>query len=425
MLSIYAKFAKPGGFIRNVTTMLAGNATAQAISFLAAPVITRLYAPNDFGVMIYISSIIAILSVLSGMRYETAIVLPKDDNKALNLFALCMLCTVSISVLLTLLVVIGNNTICNLLKKSWLSSWLWIVPIGVFMTGSFNSLTFLHTRKKLFTLLSLARISTSVSTVFTKIVAGLIVGSSVFWLISGNIIGVMAAAIILSCYFLLRVSPQIRASVNWKGLRAVAREYSKFPKYAMPTGLLNSLSQNLPVLLFAHYFSQDIVGYFGLASAVLRQPISLIGESLGKVYLQKAAELQSQDRNLRDSMIKTTLGLIGVGIVPFGLLTIGGRWIFSFVFGEDWATAGLYAQILAPWLFLGLINPPATQVIIVRQALQFNLLFNIVTMLMRFGSIVLGYYLLPQPWAVIGAFSASGVLVNLFYISYAFSLTKE
>jgi lipopolysaccharide exporter len=424
-LSVFSKFARPAGFVRNVTTMLAGNATAQAIAFLAAPVITRLYVPDDFGEMTYVSSLIAIFSVFACMRYESAIVLPKEEGKAFNIFILCVLSVVIISMLLFLIVAFWGENLAYILNKSWLRPWLWFVPAGVLIQGLFNCLTYMYTRGKHFTSLSVARVSTSVVAIMTKILAGLLLGSTAFWLIGGNIGGLLAAVMVLGWIFWAKNHFALESHVTGIEIINVAREYSKFPKYAMPTGLLNSLSQNLPVLLFAHYFSQDIVGYFGLASAVLRQPISLMGESFGKVYLQKAAELQSQDRNLRDSMIKTTLGLIGVGIVPFGLLTIGGRWIFSFVFGEDWATAGLYAQMIAPWLFLGLINPPATQVIIVRQALRFNLLYNIVTMLMRIGSIVLGYYLLPQPWAVIGAFSACSVLVNLFYISYAFSLTKE
>ncbi len=427
MFSVQAikdEIIRKGGFVRNVSTMLAGNATAQAITFLAAPIISRLYVPDDFGTMTYISSLIGIFSVLGSLGYESAIVLPEEEWKGFNIFILCLLNVVAVSMSLCLIVASYGEKLAYNLDRSWLWPWLWFVPAGVLLQGLFNSLTYMYTRGKDFTVLSVARVSTSVMAAFTKILPGLVVGSTVFWLIGGNLIGTLAGIMSLAWILLARHQLAFRNRVTAKAIIEVAREYSKFPKYAMPTSLLNSLSQNLPVLLLAYYFSQDIVGYFGLASAVLRNPISLMGGAISKVYLQKAAELHSKGLCLRNSMVKTTLGLIGIGIVPFGLLTVGGRWIFSLIFGEGWATAGLYAQILAPWLFFGFINPPATQVIIVRQALRFNLVYNIVTMLMRIVSIVLGYYLLPLPWAVIAVFSACGVFVNLFYMSYAFWLTK-
>lgn len=417
-------FLKKGGFVRNVSTMLAGNATAQAITFLAAPIISRLYVPDDFGIMTYISSLVAILSVLASMRYENAIVLPREIKKAANLFILCILSTITVSLLLFIIVGFWGKRLVFIVEKSWLWPWLWFVPVGVLLQGLLNSLNIMHSREKCFTVLSISRICTSIIAAITKIFPGLLIGSTALWLIGGNIAGLFTSVALLLWALITKSQFNFQDLISAQGIIKVAKEYVKFPQYAMPTGLLNSLSQNLPILLFAYYFSQEVVGYFGLANVVLRKPIYLMGESISKVYLQKAAQLQTNGLSLRDSMVKTTLGLIGIGIIPFGLLTVEGPWIFSFVFGSDWATAGLYAQLLAPWLFFLFINPPATQVIIVKQALRFNLYFNVFNTLLRVASIVIGYYLFRRPEFVIGAFSACGVLVNLFYVAYAFSLTK-
>ena len=116
-LLIYSRFTRSGTFLRNVTTMLAGNATAQAIAFLAAPVITRLYAPDDFGEMTYVSSLIAIFSVFACMRYESAIVLPKEEGKAFNIFILCVLSVVTISMLLFLIVAFWGENLVYILNN--------------------------------------------------------------------------------------------------------------------------------------------------------------------------------------------------------------------------------------------------------------------------------------------------------------------
>jgi O-antigen/teichoic acid export membrane protein len=424
MQVFHKDFLSPTGFVRNVATMLVGNVTAQAVTLLAALVVTRLYTPIDFGVMTYITAIIGICSVFSCMQYENAIVLPKEEGKALNVFVLCILCVSMISLLLVLIAYLWRESLPDLVVKPWLGPWLWFIPVGVFVQGLFVSLSNISIRKKEFTSLSFANVISSISTALIKIVPGIFLGTSIFWLISGNIGGLLVSVVLLFGSFLHRDLAKIRRFVKRSDIFAAAKEYSNFPQYAILTGLLNSLSQNLPILLFANYFSQDIVGYYGLANSILRKPISLMGDSLSKVYRQKAAELQYEGRKLRNSMVKTTLGLFGIGIIPFGLLTVFGSSIFSIVFGENWATAGLYAQILAPWLFLLFINPPATQVIIVKQKLQFNFLFNTTAVILRAASIVIGYHLSPQVWIAVSIFSGCGVMLNIFYIWYAFLMTK-
>lgn len=74
-------------FARNVASMLTGNILSQAIGFLAALVITRLYTPDDFGIMTYIWSLTSIFSVGAGLCYQQAIILPSEEKKPKAYFA--------------------------------------------------------------------------------------------------------------------------------------------------------------------------------------------------------------------------------------------------------------------------------------------------------------------------------------------------
>jgi len=421
----FREHLKPHRFVRNVATMLAGNASAQAITFAATLIITRLYTPEDFGMMTLISSIIIVLSVMSCFSYENAIVLPKEDNKAQNVFALSLLITATFSIFLLFVVLFLGESIANLVNKPGVITYLWFIPAGVFVYGCWQSLAFWQTRAKRFNLLSASQIVNSIAMASPRILAGLIIGSSAFWLITGNILGPLSVVILLGVVFLKEHLPGFKRNVSKKEIFRVAKEFKKFPRYNVWSNLLSALSQNLPVFLFAYYFSQEIVGFYGLASAVLRKPAYLMGQSVSKVFLQKAAETQANGQNLRDHLTKVTTGLAAIGIIPFGILAVGGSWIFSIVFGQQWATAGLYAQFLAPWLFLGCINPPSTQIILVKQKLRFKLYFETGYILLRVLAIVIGYHLSPQPWVAIALFSATGVLANIYYIVFAFSLTRE
>lgn len=52
-------------------------------------------------------------------------------------------------------------------------------------------------------------------------------------------------------------------------------------------------------------------------------------------------------------------------------------------------------QLLSPMLFLVFINPPSTQIILSKQRLRFNLIFNSVLILVRGFSITVGNHILP------------------------------
>lgn len=424
-LNLFQRFARPGGFITNVGTLLAGNISAQVVGFLVIPIITRLYNPDDFGFMTLISSLIGVTSVIACFRYEIPIALPRTDVKAQNILALCLLIAFVYSLFLFFLVPFLRDNIDSLLNKEHIKNLIWFVPIGVFGTGLELPLRYWYIRKKKFYLLSIYQVATSVTSASIKILAGVLFGSLAFWLIAGNVIGLLIPVAILLFKFINEHLPEFETNISKKRVVDVAKEFNKFPTYNVPTALMNSFSQNIPTFLFAYYFSSEIVGFYGLASTVLRKPIILLSDAIRKVFFQKVSELQSAGQSLRENFIKATLGLVVVGVIPFGGVVLGGEWIFSVLFGEDWSTAGYYSQLIAPWLFLGFINPPATQIILVKQKLSFDLKWNIVVLISRALSIIGASFISTEPGFALVLFSTVGIIANLYLIVFAFFLSDS
>src|SRR5579859_6097194 len=77
-------------FLKDVSIMLTGAAGGQAVSLLLSPLLTRLYSPQEFGTLSVYSAIVAILVVISSLRYELALPLVRDDEDAVNLMAVCL-----------------------------------------------------------------------------------------------------------------------------------------------------------------------------------------------------------------------------------------------------------------------------------------------------------------------------------------------
>lgn len=75
-------------FARGVSILVSGTAAAQALTVLAAPLLTRLYSPDDFGLLAVYASLLSLIMVVSSLRYKLAIRLPEDDGEAANVAAI-------------------------------------------------------------------------------------------------------------------------------------------------------------------------------------------------------------------------------------------------------------------------------------------------------------------------------------------------
>ena len=70
---------------------MTGTVLAQALGILAMPIITRLFAPDVFGLAAVFSSITAIIGVVACLRYEIAIMLPENHAEAVNILGVSLL----------------------------------------------------------------------------------------------------------------------------------------------------------------------------------------------------------------------------------------------------------------------------------------------------------------------------------------------
>jgi O-antigen/teichoic acid export membrane protein len=404
---------------------MAGTVLAQTVALVSAPVLTRLYLPEHFGVVAVFISIVSVLSVISCLQYEIAVVLPKSEEKSQNLIAICLALNFKISLILMFIVPYVSEQVELWVQVKGIGAFLYLVPVVVFANGLERTFRHWFTRKKSFAFIAKMRVILPLSANGIKIAAGLLVGSSALWIIMGDIIGMFIVAAIFAIAFMKNYYQQFKNSITRREIWAVAQEYNKFPKYHSFTRFMNALSANLPAILFAFFFSFEFVGYYALARKILTKPIQLVSESVRSVFFQRAAEIRGKGGNPKSEFVKTTVALAAVSVVPFSIIMIWGEWIFSVIFGAEWAIAGFYAKLLSPWLFLMFINPPASQVILVEQKLFFLLILQILLLSFRSLAVLCGYYISPDPWVAVALLSSVGVIVNLILILYAYKLTIE
>ena len=87
-------------FVKNVAVLMSGSVVSQVIVVAAAPILTRLYHPDAFGVLGLFVAGAQTLVITASWAYGGAIILAKDDKEAANVLMLAF----SIVVLMTTLI---------------------------------------------------------------------------------------------------------------------------------------------------------------------------------------------------------------------------------------------------------------------------------------------------------------------------------
>ncbi len=154
---ILKKVLPEGDFSRNVLTLLTGTTIAQAIPVAMAPIMARIYSPEDFGVLTLFLSISTIFSVVATGRYELAILLPKKEEDALSVMLLALVINFAVSFLLFAVVFLFNQNICNWLNNDMISIWLYFIPLAILLNGIIQTLNYWLNRKKEYKKLSFSK----------------------------------------------------------------------------------------------------------------------------------------------------------------------------------------------------------------------------------------------------------------------------
>lgn len=402
-----------GSFASDVLKIGVGATFAQGLLVLIAPVLSRLYAPEAFGLAALFISISNVIAVIACLRYDLSIMLPEKDEEAANLLAASIALGVIVSALTFLVFFLSRAGIAQLLNFPDIFPYLLLVPLSVFLFGAVRALNYWNSRTKQYSRVSVARVFNSISTAGIQLGGGFSGYTRGGSLILAFILGWGASAVFLGLCIWRENSQLFLSSVRWRKMWAGLVRYRKFPLVSSWSGLFNSISLQTPVLLLAVFFSPVQVGFYALGHRVLRMPMDLVGAAIAQVFYQRASEAHHQG-NLAAVVDNVFRQLILIGMFPLLLLTIIGEELFVVVFGANWAEAGIYMQILAIWTFFAFISNPISTLVNTLEKQEIALIFNVILVVSRVTSLIIGG-IAGNVYLALGLFSASGVLSWMWF----------
>ena len=332
---------------RNTSVLISGTAVAQLIPILLQPVLRRFFPPEIFGSYSVYSSLIGIIMVVASFRYELAIILPKKDNEAANLFFLTVFLSLIFNLTLLFLILIWNTEILSFLNLSQgFSAYLYVVPLGAFLLSFYQSINYWLVRKKKFFPISLNKFirrgfegTAQITFKFLKFSHGLVIG---------DLIG-QFANVISGIFQGSRTNLSFRL-FSFEKIKSVFVKYSEYPRFNIIPAFMSACSYFLPSVIINKFYSSEITGYFDLSKQLLSIPLALIASSISNVLLQRISEKNKLQLSIRKDLLSILI-FVGISVIlEVGLIMFWSEDVFKICFGARWILSGSISRILV-WAF--------------------------------------------------------------------------
>ncbi|UAX00106.1 oligosaccharide flippase family protein [Halopseudomonas nanhaiensis] len=400
--------------LRNIATVVSGTAGAQALTLAFMPVITRIYGPENYGVLGVFMGLAMMLIPVAALCYPTSIVLPRRDSDALKLVKLSLLMATFVSSLLAIFLLVAGDWFAEALSVEAAVPFLMLLPAVTFAGAALETAQQWLFRKQLFRVTAKAAVAYSLLHNSIRSLAGLVSPTAAVLVVTTGFGPLLHSALLLLGIRKgppLQVKPEVEQRQSPVRMRDLAGRYQDFPKFRAPQMLINTVSQNLPTLVLAAYFGPAAAGFFALCKQALTMPTHLVGKSVADVYYPKLARSIQHGEPIAGTVMKAVAGLAAVGLVPFALVFATGPWLFATVFGEEWRTAGEYARWLALAEYAVFASRPCTVAVPALGLQRLSLIFEICSTTLRVSALYFGAVVLGEQMDTVMAFSIASIII--------------
>lgn len=407
--------------IRNFAKLLSANVVAQVIGLLVYPILTRIYSPEDFGLLNLFLSIGGVLCILATAEYHNAIVLPKDDKHGAAMVHWCI-AQLLIVVAITVISVLFAKPIASLFNLPALEQYYWLMPIFVLVYSGWNILNYWYIRRGEYARISTYQLSQSVLSAGGKMgfgYAGVLQGGMLYAAVLAPLLSLVTSI----CRAGKKGLAQL-CSVDTATMGQVVRTYRNFPLFSLPRSFVNMIAGQLPILLLTPLFGAHYVGLWSMAIMLGFTPISVITKSIYQVLYQYTTTRVHRTQHLLPYFRRFTGLVLLVGIPVFGILAIVLPDLTAWLLGSEWRETGVYVQWMLPWLLCSVLTSSTGFLADVFFQQRVGLYFELLTALLRTVGICVGIWMHDFSICIAGYAIGSALAVLAQYV-WLMTLVKK
>ena len=333
------------------------------MTFIALPVLTRLYSVADFGAYGIALAIVSVLSTVANMRLDQALLVADEQDKKSLIFegaafstAIAVISGIVISAILNVEMAgaVATGVLANTLIQS-LYNYQFSAHQEYFCAG-----------------LNIFR-----SAIVVAVQLSLPLVMQISLVNSYN----LSSVIMIVAVLIYLVKHQLY-QVSWQAFK----HYKDFIYANTSHALLNSFSHNLPYYVVSHFVGVQAMGFYAIVERTLRVPINLISQTLRQFFIRKFKDADSSQNALKASVL---LSLVSLPFFALGFVLPES--LYLWVFGSEWVGISSYFQILALGYWAIFCNPPSSAFLIAKRNSQVLFKLQIVELMIKFA-LFAGFY---------------------------------
>ena len=335
------------------------------MTFIALPVLTRLYSVADFGAYGIALAIVSVLSTVANLRLDQALLVADEQDKKSLIFEAAVFSTV--------IAIISAIVISFILNVEMAGAVATGVLANTLIQSLYNYQFSAH--KEYFC----AGLNIFRSAIVVAVQLSLPLVMQISLVNSYNVSSIIMIVAVLVCLLKHQLY-----QVSWQAFK----NYTDFIYANTPHALLNSFSHNLPYYVVSHFVGVQAMGFYAIVERTLRVPINLISQTLRQFFIRK---FKTTDSN--QSALKTSVLLSLVSLPLFAIFFILPESLYLWIFGSEWVGISSYFQILALGYWAIFCNPPSSAFLIAKRNSQVLFKLQIVELIIKFA-LFAGLYVL-------------------------------
>jgi O-antigen/teichoic acid export membrane protein len=339
-------------YFKNFVRLFSGNTIGQLVPFIFAPIVARLFTPEQIGIQESFLSVAGMFAIIAAGRYEIAFVLEENRTKAINLLALALCLVLGFGVLGTLLGIFPQP-ILFFFKDAKLRPHLYFLGLAISLLALQSVITQWLLREGSYGKISWVRILQSFIQNGGYAIAGYW-AAGVHGLLIAWLIGAFIPVLVMGYQSLRKVEWNI---VDRQTMKEEGIKYKDFPMINSLHAFTDLVATSFLLLgIISNHFGLTALGMFALMNRYLRAPLALVSGTLAQLYYREAGALLGQKRSIKPIFLRTQRLMLLVLVPVTIVILVWGPDIFALYLGEKWRNAGVYAKFLLPAIISNFIT---------------------------------------------------------------------
>ena len=349
--------------------LIAAHVTRMALRVLSSMIVTRLLAPEAYGVIGIINSIAYILNMVSDMGLRAYVIRHKDaGDEAMQTVSTVRLLR---NTVLFLIMFVGAGLFADLYNAPEITLAIRVCAFPFLLDGLCSLAVNTTERNRGVIRLTAIDFAKFLLMTLTTIVAAYFLRT--YWAIV--IAMFVSSSFGLFASYVLLKGPPVRFRLDMEHVR----ELWKFWRIIIPASIVAIFMMQANTVVIARYFPIAELGMFTIASTLAMAGSGLVNEYSIRVFMPRFAEADRKDSEAAKKDYYDAKRVIML-LFAFGIggLMGGGELLVRILYNDEYLGAGLYLSLLSFGMLGQLFATPAEQAIVtkgfVRVALHANLI---------------------------------------------------